>query len=108
MGDEEIGSQTVKRCDLRTGETIRVGRSQRNQVVLSHPGVSNLHMELKLIGKEVGIVDLSSCGTGVQAPGKVIVSLEKRIETILQQDSLILLPMKVGKSNERVHKFIVH
>eukprot|EP00419_Tripos_fusus_P060449 CAMPEP_0172933562 /NCGR_PEP_ID=MMETSP1075-20121228/220570_1 /TAXON_ID=2916 /ORGANISM="Ceratium fusus, Strain PA161109" /LENGTH=909 /DNA_ID=CAMNT_0013794905 /DNA_START=90 /DNA_END=2819 /DNA_ORIENTATION=- len=95
-----VDGRSAKDFELRRGEgkVIKVGRYPKSHVVLDHPGVSNQHLELKLIPayKGVAVRDVSSNGTGMQLAGsEEALRLEKDVDTPLPDDALILLPFHV-------------
>jgi len=101
-----VDGRGAKDFELKHGEgkVIKVGRYPKSHVVLDHPGVSNQHLQLKLIPSYKGLAvrDVSSNGTGMQLAGsEEALRLEKDVDTPLPDGALILLPFHVkgGKNS---------
>jgi len=97
-------------------EVIRMGRCpKKNHVVINHPGISNLHAELKLLpgatadSYVLGICDRSSNGTGLQLPDcESVAQLEKGVDTPLSHDLSLVFPIRVkaqgaNSAETRIH-----
>mmetsp|Transcript_57671 Transcript_57671/g.134338 ORF Transcript_57671/g.134338 Transcript_57671/m.134338 type:complete len:1012 (-) Transcript_57671:75-3110(-) len=116
-----LEGSAAREFDLRRGEgrVLKIGRYPKNDVVLDHPGISNQHVVLKLIGSresELGICDLSSNGTGLKLPGdETVQRLPKGVDTPLLDGALVIMPMHVkdldkngGESGVQRKCFTVH
>jgi len=95
-----VDGRSAKDFELKHGEgkVIKVGRYPKSHVVLDHPGISNQHLELKLIPgyKGIAVRDVSSNGTGMQLAGSdEALRLDKDVDTPLPDGALILLPFHV-------------
>lgn len=87
---------------------VRIGRSPKNDIVVSLPGISNIHAELLISGSGgesgsmgLAIVDSSSNGTGLKLPGASIAKLKRGEETCVPDKSVIIMPMKVSTQSQQ-------
>lgn len=106
------GAAVFRRFILGPGESVRVGRHPRGEVVLAPQGISNTHLEFKLISVgdgawALGVRDLSANGTGVQMPGDSVRRLEKDADSLVQDGSVIVVPFRRKGIKERTC-FSVH
>jgi len=108
-----VGDGVTKSFELRKGEgkeLVRVGRSSKNDVVLSHAGISANHYELKPVHNSAGgqarlaVKDISTKGVGLRtAPGRPLERLEKGVDVVVPEASFYLLvPFKVRPTEERL------
>merc|ERR1712129_434237 len=89
-------------------EVVKIGRSSKSNIVLSHPGLSGNHAELRLVPKGpdghfvVGVCDLSSNGTGIRlnAAQAEPAKLDKNFPYELPDGAIVVLPLKVGPSGK--------
>ncbi|CAK0855347.1 unnamed protein product [Prorocentrum cordatum] len=96
---DEDGSASVKRFVLHPGAAVRVGRLPKAEVMLTPSGISNHHLEFRVLpGKSLGIRDLSSNGTGLAPPGGEVERMQKGVDVPVQDGCRVVLPMRLGKS----------
>lgn len=103
-------AQQPWKFDLQPGvrEVVKIGRSSKNDIMISHPGTSGLHAELRLLphGPDshfvVGVCDVSSNGTGIRTGGveSETLRLEKGSPAEIQEGAALSLPVKVGPSGK--------
>lgn len=114
------GSASKRKFGLRPGAKVRIGRDPKNEIQVAPRGISNRHLELRLIPGDgagghpcLGIQDFSSNGTGLQTPGKAVKRLDRDVVTAVPDGAIVVLPLRTKKAeqktlaNERAH-FAVH
>lgn len=120
-GEAEDGSTTPTHFELRGDQVVRIGRATKNDVQCQSAGVSWHHVEFKLLppttsspsgGAEgstalrLGIRDISSNGTGLQAPKGPFDRLAKNELVEVKDNSVVALPIRL-KAGEQQKVFTV-
>lgn len=99
----QVGGELEPRChELSVGSTLTIGRGSKSGIVVMLPGVSNVHVELRLqppaeasTKPRLVIRDLSTNGTGCKREGSAVRKLEKGIDTPLADGSVVFLPFRI-------------
>jgi len=87
-------------------KVVTIGRASKCDIVVKLAGISWSHAELRLMPpadsekgqaheNRLGLVDLSSNGTGLKVPGGGIERIDKGACTAVPPGSIIIMPMKV-------------
>eukprot|EP00930_Biecheleria_cincta_P080545 TRINITY_DN6888_c0_g1_i1.p1 TRINITY_DN6888_c0_g1~~TRINITY_DN6888_c0_g1_i1.p1 ORF type:complete len:962 (-),score=130.78 TRINITY_DN6888_c0_g1_i1:131-2983(-) len=99
----EGDSRAAKNFDLSLGDQhrIRLGRAKENDVIIEQKGTSSFHCEFRFLQNdgaataELHIRDISTNGVGLKAPGHSAKRLQKGVDTVVADGSIVILPFKV-------------
>merc|ERR1712061_740542 len=87
-----------------------MGRFAKSDYVCTHASVSNNHLEFRLMPAADGGIaesglcfcarDISNNGTAIELPGASVARLPKNVDSLVQESSLIVLPLNVKKKDK--------
>lgn len=101
VADLKSGKVEIISVRCEEGQVLKIGRASKSDVVISSPGCSWVHAEMRLMPPtqdgqlRLGLRDISSNGTGLQLPGKTLERIPKGEDSWVPHGAMIALPMKM-------------
>ncbi|CAE7631328.1 unnamed protein product [Symbiodinium sp. CCMP2592] len=81
----------------KADDPLKVGRNKKSGIVVNQPGVSWVHLEIKLSPGADGLClrDVSTNGVGLRRRGAALQKVEKEVDTDLPSGTVVVLPFRV-------------
>ncbi|CAE7022409.1 unnamed protein product [Symbiodinium natans] len=81
----------------KADDPLKVGRNKKSGIVVNQPGVSWVHLEIKLSQGADGLClrDVSTNGVGIRRRGAGLQKVEKEVDTDLPSGTVVVLPFRV-------------
>lgn len=107
---EDFKSGAFESIDFKCegGQVLKIGRHGKSDVAITAPGISWVHAEMRVRPNPEGegklqlvVRDVSSNGTGLQPPGKILERLPKGEDTPVADGAMVALPMRLKAESDQ-------